>query len=205
MSSVLYKLEPTPFQNLEGEKRNYYLKGNPWKVSTDNRFQKQFRYCVNCGDKRISNAKWAGILSGMRGSPLVCEKKPCLKALAYVPKFIPRKYRIVETEEDKERAQGPLEKEYFERILGITLNLRPSDKVYKNESEIPPYPIFNKLEEMAVEVRELKIAKAFATHVKTSDVEVGNKISDTKDPFLKALANYREKCYEILERIKNEL
>lgn len=67
--------------NSEGDTALYFLKNNPWKLSEVNSFQKVYRFCLICGKDRFGNDRWNQVIDRMwAGSPLICEKIPCIEA-----------------------------------------------------------------------------------------------------------------------------
>lgn len=194
----------TKFVSSDGEYREYYIQYNAWKFSDDNKSQKHFRYCIICGDPRFSSEEWKGILRFQCGRPpTICKKESCWDELGFVPKFVPRKYYIVETDVDKSLARDPIHRQYYENVDKITTLIR-FDKVYKKEEDMLPFSIFKDLEKMPVETRIAKLDVVYFSYAEAYKVRVGEFMSDTSDPYLKALATYREECYKILEKLRNE-
>ena len=195
-SASTYLPQATTFTNTAGEVARYYFKNNPWKFSDANRFQKIFRFCVICGDNRFSDEKWSGALAMFGRPPTICSKLSCWNALASMPATVPRKQYIVETDLDKARAQEPDGKEFFEDIGSVESHIR-LDTVFEDESDIPGEyrETFTRLEGIPVETRIFKIDEIYFDFKESHNIEIGETMMDTRDPFLKALAAYRQKRF----------
>lgn len=195
--------ESTKFINSSGEIKNYYFKNNPWKLSKDNREQKIYRYCVICGENRFTDEVWKKKIEMWGNPPAICKKAACWKDLAYTWNFVPEsffhvKYGAV----DYEKAMC---EESFENVNKVTTHIR-FDKVFANESEMPKEYVdtFKKLEEYPVEFRIIEIDALYYDHVEKNKIELDTTkmISETADPFLNALGDYRIKCVKIMQELK---
>ncbi len=203
--------EPTRFTSSSGEFATYYFKNNPWKFSEDNNFQKIFRYCIICGDNRFSDDVWTRPFSvydvTKNAVPTICQKSKCYKDLNVVPAFVPRKHYIVETPEDRRKANiwPKQQPDSYEDIRMVTSHVQ-FDKVFKSESDIPPifFETFSKLEKIPVQHRIMEIDEIYFDYADKNKIEVGRGMSDTTDPFLLALVEYRNKSCEILDSIRKQ-
>ncbi len=196
--------QATKFTNSEGKVAQYFFKNNPWKLSDCNEFQKIFRFCLICGDNRFSDKEWSGILDVMWGAPpTICRKSSCWDDLAYLSGFVPEKHYFVKTALDKSRTSQAHTQEVFEDIEEVTSLVR-FDKVFKDESEMPKEYVetFKKLENFPVEMRTSKIDSIYFSFKEEHNIEVGEYLTDTSDPFLRSLAEYRQKSIAILQDIR---
>ena len=73
VSSTCSRPEPTQYSNFMHETRDFYLKNNPWIAVNDT--QKQFRFCIMCGNNRFSDQEWAVPIS--KYHLVVCDKISC--------------------------------------------------------------------------------------------------------------------------------
>jgi len=79
--------EPTLFVHENGSVTQYFIRNNPWKISSDNVPQKVFYYCVVCGDERVSEAEWMGPL--YKVNALICRREACNQASFHFYDFVP--------------------------------------------------------------------------------------------------------------------
>ncbi len=106
----------TPFTHSKGKIAKFFLTNNPWKVFTSDPYRpKIFRYCLICGDARFSAEEWSRMVKDRTGSTTTCEKKSCEELDTSILIFIPRKHLTL-TEEDTNRIQGALGREFFEEV-----------------------------------------------------------------------------------------
>lgn len=197
--------EATTFTNSTGEVAKYYFKGNPWKLSDANNFQKVYRFCIICGDERFSSEEWSKVID-LWGPPTICKKVSCWDALAFVPGFVPCKHEMVETDLDQSRVKVAKEREFFEDIGKVTPLVR-LDKVYSSEEEMPQEYLetFKKFESFPVETRISKIDSIYFDYKKKNNIVVGKYMTDTSDPFLKTLAAYRQQSIKILDSLGSKI
>lgn len=197
--------EATTFTNSVGEIAQYYFKNNPWKLSAANDYQKVYRFCIICGDERFSSEEWSKVID-LWGPPTICKKEACWDALAFVPGFVSRKHYLIETHLDKSRVKVAHENEFFEDITHVTLSIR-FDKVFSSEDEMPQeyLEIFKKLENFPVETRIPEIDSIYFDYREKNNIVVGKYMTETTDPFLKALALYRQESIKILNWIRSNL
>ncbi len=104
--------EPTQHSNFMHETRNFYLKNNPW-VAVNNT-QKQFRFCIMCGDNRFSDEEWAARPS--KYHLVACDKIRCRSDFRSAFCFINVRDICVEEAHDLEQA------EYRRLLSSIAMN-----------------------------------------------------------------------------------
>lgn len=191
-------ITPTLFTNSKKQSAYYYFHKNPWKRSSGNDFQKVFRYCVSCGENRFTEEQWSGEYASKRGvytigSTLVCDKNICYEAVSMLPAFIERKHYIVKTRKDQERIYKGKSCQYFETDIPIFLEV--NDNVYNSDNEIDPkYRTIIKLfETLPIGKRIETIDFAYFDYQRAMNIEVGKLMTDTTDPYLSMLAEYRQK------------
>jgi hypothetical protein len=204
------KPDATMFVDTQGKVNEYFFKNNPWKLSDLNKHQKIYRFCVICGDEKFPDKAWARNplrLSGFE-SPVFCEKIQCGDSGADLPAFVTRDFYIVETMRDYLNVHrliaGEIE-ECFHEVPEVVSTIR-HDKVFSHESDIPKeYSYtFKDLENTPVELRISKIDLLYFEYAKAKSPQIfGRLMSQTSDPYLKALADYREKSIKILEKMRN--
>lgn len=200
--------EPTKFVKEESEIATYFFNNNPWK--TRNGAQKLFRCCIGCGDNRFSDEEWATITDRIWfGTPAFCNKGGCFDKLYNLTSLVPSKHYFIETLKDKWSVKrGKLDgvsREHFEEIKEVVPFSR-NEKVFKNESEMPQQYIdtFKELEELPVEMRIEEIDSIYFKYRDKYKVQIGEYLTDTSDPFLQALADYRKKSIIILRKLESE-
>jgi hypothetical protein len=193
----------TKFVNSEGKIKEYFIRNNPWKFSTSNCFQKQFRFCVICGEDRYIDKTWEGIIGSRMGhAPIICRESSCYQDLAYLSAFVADKFYICDIPPSPRSLEKALENDNFEEVDEVT-TLIQFDKVFKDESEMPKDYIdtFKALEEFPVGMRISKIDSIYFKHQEQYDIKVGQWMGDTSDPFLLALSSYRCKSCAVLKEI----
>lgn len=198
--------EGTIFTNATGEIARYFFKNNPWKLSKDNNFQKIYRFCIICGTERFSSEKWSKVLSMWGCPPTICDKMTCYGGLEMIPAFVARRHYIIETDLDRSRIPVAQKQEFLEDIPPVTSFIR-CDKIYRNESGMPRKYLetFKQLESLPVETRISKIDSIYFDYVEKNSVKVGKTLFDTSDPFLRLLAEYRQKSYKILDSLRSKI
>ena len=89
--------------------------------------------------------------------------------------------------------------------IDTTISFIRFDRVFKNETEMPQDYIetFKTLEEFPIETRIMKIDSIYFDYAKKNNIKVGEYWTDTSDPFLKALAEYRKQSISILQKLKS--
>lgn len=190
----------TTFMDLYDRAGAYYIKGNPWKVSYSNSYQKIFRNCVVCGDERFNSDAWKDLhrihLSG--DTPTTCRKLECYRAIDHMWGVVDAKYLLVKTERDRAHVQRFPEQESYEEVGLVTITQRPCDKVYPNENEIPKLYIdtIQPLEQINAGFRITKIDKVYFDYIKKTGIK--------SDPFLQMLREYREKTVAISIRLEKQ-
>lgn len=196
----------TSFITSTGEVAKYFFKNNPWKPSEYNKSLKAYQYCVICGMQIIPDEIWLKMLDKDYCPPIICTKMECTNALAYVPKFVPRKHYVVETDYDLLRVKKANEKEFFEDVEMVTMIFR-FDRVYINDEEIPIRykKKLKKLEGLPVETRIIHIKRIFEKYLGDVDIDsLGPSINEKGDPFLKILLEYYQKSIKILSSLKSK-
>lgn len=181
----------TTFMNAKGETLSFYIRNNPWKVFAYNSQQKIFLYCIICGEARFSAEEWSTVARSKIGPTTTCNKEACWKIDPLVTNFIPRNHYMIFTETDKSRTQGERGQDFFEEVEEVT-----SVKANKSESEIPPEyrETLKRLE--AFPRGDERLSEIDAIHFKymrENNIPLGKTLADTNDPFLKFLAEYRQK------------
>lgn len=205
-ASQLLRPVATTFKDSWGKTGNYFLKNNPWKFSASNSHQKIYRYCIICGDDRFTNESWSKLhsLHLFGAPPTICQQPSCWDKLAFVPAVVSDQYLYAETAIDRTRAKTERDQEFCEDIQPETLNLRPCDKVYPNEADIPEayVEVFKRLEEFPVETRIYEIDHVYFEYKKKNNIDAMSFMIDTFDPFLRTLVRYRKESVNILKMIQ---
>lgn len=182
----------TPFTHSKGKIAKFFLTNNPWKVFTSDPYRpKVFRYCLICGEARFSAEEWSQMVRDRTGSTTTCEKKSCEELDTSILIFIPQKHLTV-TEEDTNRIQGALGREFFEEV--------GSDKKARSEAELSP-ELLKKLEDVPISQRLSAIDAIYFEYAKKHNIQLGKLMGDTSDPFLKALAEYRQQVSHLLKSV----
>lgn len=220
--------EAVSFTSSTGEVARYFFKNNPWKCSFGNSQQKIFRFCVICGSDKFPKERWdwerwdilrsCGIL---RDPPTICNKISCYDALAMMPRFVPIKHYLVQTELDQERIRQAKEQagehlyakrpyfeypEYFEDMEPEITALAHRDTVYSCEEEMPAKyrDVLAKLERYPAVTRISEIDRIYTEYLIKNQIPLQTYMSDSSDPFLKMLATYREQCIKILDGLNSK-
>ncbi len=212
INTVVNSVQRLPFSqanifiDFRGISRGYFIGDNPWKLSTYNNFDKVYRFCWVCGINRFADNEWnrnrvdiSGPGSGARW--ITCMDVDCSRELTdSVNALVSERHFRIETDIDRKRiaafaADAEGNPEFFEEIAPVTVSVR-NDRVYPNESAIPIHyrDMFLRLENYPVHLRIVKI-----DFIKFEYADEHNLIRGvTTDPFLKALAQYRARCIEIV-------
>ena len=196
----------TVFSNTAGDFAQYYFKNNPWKLSSDNNFQKIYRFCIICGDNRFTDQQWIALDSMWGKPPTICRKMLCYNALEFLPGFVPRKHYIIETHADQLRVKHARTTECFEELNEMTSHIR-FDKVYASEEEIPAefLETFKRLEKIPVETRTAEIDQLYFDFRTEHNIQMpyeGMPPEEEPEPFLRELRVYRQKSIAILQSLE---
>lgn len=161
-----------------------FLRNNPWKFSQSNRTQKNFRYCIACGNDRFKET-WKGALGYLAGKPpTICDNRlACWDKLDFVPTSIMKQYFLAAGQSETDPAQ--------EQFLDIPDTVVAEDERVFDKPDVIPEKykeIISRLEQYPCWNRDQQIwmeAKAYA-----------DKYGRQADFFLIFLEGYRQRTLE---------
>jgi hypothetical protein len=195
----------TTFNNTNGETARFFLRNNPWKCNDNNAQQKIFRYCIICGEDRFSAEEWSSMARArlVIGQPLLtCTKFSCSGNVQSTEKFIHPNHLKIQTEIDEICTQIDPKEGFFETVADVTTVII-LDKVYKSEAEMPPEyrELLKRLEGLPLSRRVAEIDTVYFSYLEENNITLGQRMGDESDPFLKMLADYRQKVYRLFQGI----
>lgn len=176
---------------------NYYVENNPWKLPLDNSVRKIYRFCFVCAHNRFSDEEWKKHLDATTvsnaGGATICTKEGCKRAFDYFPTPLTDsllKYRGITPRKAQELA-------HLDRVKSpINITDEKSDRVYKNEQDIP-----KEYQDVIFALEEYPVGKRIV-HINAEIIREQTQVapeedSEKKQRYIQFLNEYRDKCLKL--------